>query len=609
MDDAVEEVKDERQRLEELAEHWTERLRKEETAHGDFRKSAEKASKAFKNKSKQRFNILWSNVQIQKGAVYSNSPKAEVRRRTKDVNGQDAQKTAAQVVERALDYVVDSTNFDTNYGRCVQDYLTTALGVPRVRYSPSFGPKVIGEGEFRQEVEAITDQKLWVEYMPWSSFRWMPCRSWEHCGWIAFEFSKPKDWVKEKYDLKAEDDLDVENGHKEVKLIEIYDRKTKTIVTLCDQFKVPVEVREDKLGLQDFYPVPKVLMANLAEQLTPKPDYEYYAQDAEQLNRLTTRIDKLITAVKDVGFYDAYLKELQMLEKKPDGSMVPIQDLMEKLGDNPDLNRAIAKLPIEQTVAVIVSLRQEQEELKQQIYEVIGLSDIMRGASKATETAEAQGIKAQFGSIRLSDKQKAVAFGVRDIFRIMAEIIGEHYQPDVLSLMTGIQVDESVMQILRNDVLRNFSIDVETESTIARDEQAERGQRMEALKIMNDYLVNILPAMSNGAIPFEVGKELLLMAVRGHKFVGNLEDVITNMTQENVIAQLQQQVAQMGEQIEQLRQQASQANQVDMAGKAADIGKTHAETRKTNAEATEQDIENAANVQALGAGGPMVAIG
>lgn len=601
--------KDARQEAEELQELWLERLRKEKSAHEKFRKEAEKAFKAYSNKARQRFNILWSNVQIQKGATFSDSPNPEVRRRVKDMGGQDVQKRAAQIIERALDYVVDSTNFDFSFGRVVDDYLTAGLGVPRVRYSPSFGTRTIGEGEMTQEVEYIADQKLWVEYMPWSSFHWMPCANWELCDWIAFKFTKPKDWVKEKYKVTVDDDEEAGEDHKEVKLYEIWDRKTKTIITICEQFKIPLEVRQDKLNLQDFYRVPRVLMTNVCDRLIPKPDYEYYCEDAEQLNRLKKRQDAIIKSIKNVGFYDAYMAELKILEKKPDGALVPVKDLMEKLGENPDLDRAIAYLPVEHAAAVMVALRQESDDLKQEIYEVIGLSDIMRGASKATETAEAQGIKAQFGSIRLSDKQKAVAYGVRDVFRLMAEIIGEHYQPEILTMMTGVQADDAVMEVLRSDVLRNLSINVETESTIARDEQAERGQRMESLQIMSDYLVNLLPQMMSGQIPFEMGKELLLMAVRGHKYVGNLEDAIENLSQDNVVAQLQQQIAQMGEQMQALQQQAQKANQVDMADKAADIGKKQAETRKTHSEATEQDIENAANTRALQFGGPMVATG
>jgi len=75
----------------------------------------------------------------------------------------------------------------------------------------------------------------------------------------------------------------------------------------------------------------------------------------------------------------------------------------------------------------------------QQIYETLGISDIMRGSSKASETATAQKIKAQFGSVRLDYYQNELARWVRDALRIKAEIIAEHFQPETIIAMSNIQ--------------------------------------------------------------------------------------------------------------------------------------------------------------------------
>ncbi|MFX8715888.1 hypothetical protein ABTM38_19660, partial [Acinetobacter baumannii] len=56
----------------------------------------------------------------------------------------------------------------------------------------------------------------------------------------------------------------------------------------------------------------------------------------------------------------------------------------------------------------------------------------------------------------------------------MAEVIAEHFDPMVLTQMTGRQVTPEVMQLLRSDAMRRFRVDIETNSTIAADEQAER---------------------------------------------------------------------------------------------------------------------------------------
>jgi hypothetical protein len=71
--------------------------------------------------------------------------------------------------------------------------------------------------------------------------------------------------------------------------------------------------------------------------------------------------------------------------------------------------------------------------VKQTIYEVTGISDIVRGASKANETATAQQIKGQWAGLRISTRQKRFADFARDLIRLKAEVIAERFDPQTLS--------------------------------------------------------------------------------------------------------------------------------------------------------------------------------
>jgi len=61
----------------------------------------------------------------------------------------------------------------------------------------------------------------------------------------------------------------------------------------------------------------------------------------------------------------------------------------------------------------------------------------MRGATEASETLGAQQLKAQYGGLRISTRQERFQMFVRDILRIKAELIVEHFDADTLRLMTG----------------------------------------------------------------------------------------------------------------------------------------------------------------------------
>ena len=143
----------------------------------------------------------------------------------------------------------------------------------------------------------------------------------------------------------------------------------------------------------------------------------------------------------------------------------------------------MAKLPLLPTAQTIEVLQQQKEKLKDQIYEITGLADIIRGNTKASETATAQQIKGQWASVRLQDKQSTIAGWLRGIMRIYAELVAEHFTAEQLELMTGVDVTQparepmpgelappTLQQVMQSDVLRCYSIDVETDSTIQADE-------------------------------------------------------------------------------------------------------------------------------------------
>src|SRR4029079_14558223 len=96
------------------------------------------------------------------------------------------------------------------------------------------------------------------------------------------------------------------------------------------------------------------------------------------------------------------------------------------------------------------------------------------------ETFGAQRLKAQFGSTRVRRQQRAVQKWIRDLYKLKAEIIAEHFEPQVLQEITGIAVSPEIVQLLRSDKLRGYRIDIETDSTVFEDEAALKEPSSEA---------------------------------------------------------------------------------------------------------------------------------
>jgi len=110
-----------------------------------------------------------------------------------------------------------------------------------------------------------------------------------------------------------------------------------------------------------------------------------------------------------------------------------------------------------------------------------GISDIVRQVSNPNETLGAQQIKSNFGLMRMQPRQKPFERFIRATLRIMAEVIAEKFARRTLERITGhdlgskalpgspeAQIGDAVMALLRDDRLRSYRVDVETEADLTR---------------------------------------------------------------------------------------------------------------------------------------------
>jgi hypothetical protein len=266
------------------------------------------------------------------------------------------------------------------------------------------------------------------------------------------------------------------------------------------------------------------------------------------------------------------------------------------------VNKMIAWWPIEPQVKALAQLYQQRELIKQTIYEVTGLSDIVRGASMASETATAQQIKAQWGSLRIQRLQAEVQRFARDLFRLKAEIFATKFDIRNLSLITGIAVLpqqqiamaqqqaralqqqqqpippeleqalkaaplEQVEQIMRSDLMRSYKIDVESDSTIRADLTRNQEQMAGFIQGTAQYMQAAL-ALAQGGMAREPLVEIYSAFARQFKLGKQAEDALDRMAEmakqpqepkpdpEAEKLKLEQQRMQMQAQANQQKQQA-----------------------------------------------------
>jgi len=609
-----------------VVRRWVLELKLADKREKEWRKKAQQVIDRYRQKQpkKHSFNILWANTETLRPAVYNSLPKPDVRRRWKDED--QLGKAASTVLSHALEYGLDTTDFNHSMENVVLDMLLPGRGVARVRYVPNLvqvgvTPETHEEENETHEtggeaLEGDAEEVEWeqapVEHVQWDDFRISSGKTWDEVCWIAFRHRLSRDELVEKFgeeignavkldstddeEVEGERDRQIAEAFRTVEVWEIWDKdESEVLFVALNHKEQPLLTLPDPLSLMGFFPVPRPIYSiEDSSSLVPTPLYELYREQAEELDRISTRINKLVDGLKLRGIYDATLSELSELMRGQDNDLIPAQNVTALL-ERGGLEKAIWFIPIDQAANVLKILYEQREAAKGVIYEITGIADIIRGASVASETATAQQIKDKWGSMRLRKMQGEVARFIRDLMRIQAEIIGEKFAQETLATMTGVklptqaEVDqqkqmmmlqaqqtgqqvpqqpdpitwEAVMQLLRDDKQRTFKIDIETDSTIAASIEGDMKGLNEVLTGVTQLVQGLGPAVQMGAMPVEALKEIILTVVRRSKMGNAVEDALDKIKQPPPPSQTQQapdhslEVAQMNAQTESAKLQHS----------------------------------------------------
>jgi hypothetical protein len=600
---------------------------------------------------RRRFAVLWSNVSTLQPAIYAKQPKPMVDRRYRDED--PVGKVASEVLERALGFSLDQYDFDGRVKLCVLDYLLPGRGQVWVRYIPhmrqvnaeqdyELGEGVqddddteVGEVETPEAAEEVVYEEVQCDHVAWKDWLTNPAREWAEVRWVGRRVYMTKAELTERFGAAMAKNVPItttstgtdmasdaqKQANQTGEVYEIWDKPTKTAYWVCKGYTGGVlDKREDPLGLTNFFPCPPPLNATTANDSTiPVADYVQYQDQAEELDELTARIGKLQDALRMVGVYAGEAnRELQLVfAPGNENKLIPIDtfDLWKEKGG---VRGLIEWVPVDMVIQVLQGCYEARSQVLNDIYQITGLSDIIRGESNPNETATAQRLKGQWGSLRVRDRQRDLQRFCRDAIRLKAEIIAEHFSIDTLKAMTNVklltaaekqQIEqimpliqqaqqagmpippglapdpamlelmaeptwEEVQALLRNDALRSFRIDVETDSTVEPDENAAKMAFTEftgAVVGLMTAAAGIVPTAPYTAPLFA---EILKQGARTFNVSRSMEDVIDKVFEQAEAAppvqpegppppdesalqveQLKSQTAQMQAQMEQQRTQ------------------------------------------------------
>ncbi|MEM8791040.1 MAG: hypothetical protein AAGE80_05450 [Pseudomonadota bacterium] len=591
----------------------------EEIYFGDDKAGrATQTDEAATTKVNEVSGVIHSTIDVLKPMVYSKLPTPSVSRRFQGDGEEDpTDRMAAEVAQRLAEYHLDTTRFDSVMKRVRDDWLIPGRGMPRVHYKVEFETDVL-TGERKKKRE-------WVEprHWQWRRILFSPADTWEDLRWIAYETFMTRKQVELRWGVDVarrlaypheglenwtHDTVDdsagwVENrepgsgdrtvsAHATTIIYEIWDREEKKVRYWCasDTAKIMIEEVDDPLELEGFFDCPEPLLATaLNGRLDPRPDVTYYRRRADEISEASEKLNEILKVIAVAGLYAGEDQEIMTKLFSGKSQLIAVKNwlaLMEKGG----VTSAVQWLPLDNMVKAAAALQAMMENSKNALFEISGVSDIVRGQGDPNATATQEEIKGKYAGLRLGTKQGRMARMARDTLEIIVELVvehfdvktiaaicnldlpltmeereqrqfiqniveqvearaaqaqqnGEHVDPNMIAQMMGLpglpekeKVPETsweeVMSVLRDDLKRKYSINIETDSTILTDESTDKDSRIEFLSAFSGMLEQLMLVATAGPFDFKLAKELLLFGVRGFRNARSLESMIAALPDE-----------------------------------------------------------------------------
>jgi hypothetical protein len=604
------------------AKKWTRELT---AAHKDgekWRKKGENITKRYLGKmvtrntgdSNAKLNFFTANTDTVLSILYGKLPKVDVSRKWNDQDD-DVARVAGVIMERLLNEDIEDPG--DGYAQALydvlQDRMVPGLGIARIRYEAEFEDQqqdAITAPDGRELAPAYvksvkTREGVPCDYVNWIDFRWSPCRTWRECRWVAFRAMMTDEDGKKRFgeawqgvpmkspsQQKRDTALDVKDPWDRAEVWEIWCKDSRTVYWYVEGMQQTLDQKPDPLGLPSFFPCPRPFTATMSTQhFMPFPNYEQAQDLYSSIDTLETRIDWLVRACKLVGVYDkAAVGVIRMFNDASETELIPV-DNWAMFAEKGGIKGTIDWLPIEQVAATIAQLTQQRNDKINLLYQITGLSDILRGQSGGDATATEQAIKARYASTRIQSLQDQFAQFATDLQALKAHVVVTQYDDQTIIQRSNIdntpdaELAPQAIAMLRSR-LRDYRIVVRPENLAIQDYATLKQERSEAAGAFAQGLkaVGEFEQMVPGSMAYTL--EILKWTMQGFRGFATIEGVFDKGIDAMKAQQAQPQEPPQPDPTEQLKAQAETTKaQADVMIANTDLQKAQVEGRNAQMEA------------------------
>lgn len=401
-------------------------------------------------------------------------------------------------------------------------------------------------------------------------------RRWARVERIAFEvmFSVPQ--FKATFGSKAyaklakpEDDASDESSPKRqtIKVYEYWDRYERDVYWLpenCDDFVYPLkatlpeEYEEDEQpnGLYDLerlFPVPPPIITNQSTDEFWPSMIEYYqvVEIIEDIHTIFSRMMALTRAIRARVLFDNNIEGLQeALNEATEGDAFGVPNLAQSLVNNGgSLEGVVQYIPVEKMIESLGQVSLQLEQRLNTLYRLTGVSDLLQGlmSDQGQRTFGERQMLEKYALNQHAEPQQKMQEFVRDCYELLCEMAIKNFKDESLERYMIPQTAPPVHQqnfkaalgLLKNDRKR-FRIELETDSTIALNEQYSKQMAVELVNTLTLAIEKVAGiAQSNPAL-VEVELHCLKFLIQSFR-QGKLFQQEVSQAIDNVIKNIQAQ--------------------------------------------------------------------
>ena len=438
------------------AKAWINLLEESEKAFEDWNERCDNIDKRYASNERlvqmgrdREFQMLWANIEVLKPTIYAKAPIPVVVPKFKD--RRPVYQAASELMERCCVVSFDLARIDELMKLVRDDVILYSRGVAWCRY------------EGASKGSQYDYERVCIDHKNRRDFLHGLARNWREVPWVAAASYLTREEARDRFkpysgfayqDAEYKVDRDAEqiggtDNRERAKFWEIWHKEMARVVWVAKGCEDILDEDEPHLKLEGFFPCPKPAYSTVQPgSLIPVPEVLQYRDQLDEINDLTGRIHALSQALTAKGFYPAGAGELaEAIEtaikiNSPGAVMVPISNWAAFGGSK----ETIIWMPIVEIATTVQTLITVRKQTIDDIYQITGLADIMRGSTDARETLGAQELKTQFGSTRIRDKQQELVRIARDLVAISGQIMTEEFDQVTLIEMSQTQLPTQDMQ-------------------------------------------------------------------------------------------------------------------------------------------------------------------